>query len=211
MPLRDKKLTGYRFAPSIELDRLKAVRLIYELYDSGMVFKAISDSLWAQGLQHYDKPFSFNAILTILANPVYIGMPAWGKVGVGHYRILKDGQPTAPKRKPKEAVHIVKDKEQRVSPLAPIFDPIVDSELWERVQVKLEGRKGTTSAFGKRRTKDRTIHPLNGKLICPECGHPMVLGSSMPKASGKEKGEIRKAILPLRSLPQDHEETVSRQ
>src|SRR5207248_2050111 len=38
MPLRDKKLTGYRFEPSIEVGRLAAVKFMFELYDSGMEF-----------------------------------------------------------------------------------------------------------------------------------------------------------------------------
>jgi hypothetical protein len=88
MPLRDKKSTGYRLAPSVETDRITAVNLMYELYDKGLEFIPISDMLWDQGYKHYDKPFGWHGVETILRNPVYLGLPAWGKLGVGAYYIL---------------------------------------------------------------------------------------------------------------------------
>ena len=93
MPPRDKKGTGYRFEPTIEADRLRAVKLMFELYDSGMGFREISRSLWGRDYKHYDKPFGYHGVESILANPVYVGLPAWGKNGVGAYRILHGGGP----------------------------------------------------------------------------------------------------------------------
>jgi predicted site-specific integrase-resolvase len=180
MPARDKKTTGYRLEPSICEERIRAVNLIFELFETGMSHAKISDNLWNQGLKHYDKPFSHNAIETILKNPAYIGHPAWGKVGVGYYLHLLDGKPTKPKRKPNTRQTVPKASDA-VSAIEPVFEPIVPVDLFRRIQERLESRSATNPAFGKVRTRDRIKHPLNGKLVCPDCGKPMVLGSSMSK------------------------------
>lgn len=190
MPPRDKKGTGYRFEPTIEIDRLAAVRQMYELYDAGLGFTEISRRLWEQGHKHYDKEFLYHGIETILSNPVYIGEPGWGKKGVGAYRILHGGGPARIRRKASDTFVVRKKEEQFAKPLHPLFPPIVPVELWQRVHDRLQGRERTNPHFGKRRTRRRATHPLNGKLYCPDCDRPMVLGSSMP-AAGKRGQKTR--------------------
>lgn len=190
MPPRDKKATGYRFEPTVETDRLTAVRLMYELYDSGLAFTEISRRLWEQGHKHYDKEFLYHGVETILANPVYTGEPGWGKNGVGAYRILHGGGPARIRRKATDTFVVRKKEDQFAKPLHPLFAPIVPLDLWQRVQDRLQGRARTNPQYGKRRTRSRTTHPLNGKLYCPDCDQPMVLGSSMP-AAGKRGQKTR--------------------
>jgi hypothetical protein len=187
MPLRDKKATGYRIEPSIEADRLRAVSLMFQLYDSGLEFREISRSLWGQGLKHYDKPFGYHGVETILDNPAYLGQPAWGKLGVGVYRILHNGEPTKVRRRASDTFVIRKDESQYIQPLKPVFQPIVPADLWQRVHDRLRARAHTNPDFGKRRTRSKATHPLNGKLFCPDCDQPMVLGSSMPAAGRRGK------------------------
>lgn len=187
MPPRDKKGTGYRFEPSIESDRIRALNLMFELYDSGMGFHAISRSLWGQGFKHYDKPFGHHGLEAILDNPVYIGLPAWGKNGVGAYRILLNGSPTKIRRKTSDTFVVHKDESHYVQPLKPVFAPIVPVDVWQRVHDRLRDRAHTNPDYGKRRTRERTSHPLNGKLYCPDCNEPMVLGSAMPAVNGRGK------------------------
>jgi hypothetical protein len=187
MPLRDKKATGYRIEPSIEADRVRAVNLMFELYDSGLEFREISRSLWGQGLKHYDKPFGYHGVETILDNPAYLGLPAWGKLGVGAYRILHNGGPTKIRRRASDTFVIRKDESQYIQPLRPVFQPLVPADLWQRVHDRLRARERTNPDFGKRRTRSKATHPLNGKLFCPDCDQPMVLGSSMPAAGKRGK------------------------
>ena len=85
-------------------------------------------------MKHYEKPFGYHGVETILANPTYIGLPAWGKVGVGAYRILHGGGPVRVRRKPTDTLVVRKGEEQYIQPVRPVFAPIVPVELWQRVQ-----------------------------------------------------------------------------
>jgi len=199
MPPRDKKSTGYRLVPSIEASRLDAVRLMFQLYNEGMGFSAISKHLWAQGYKHYDRPFGYHGIEVILSNSAYIGMPAWGKNGVGQYRHAIDKTAAKIKRKSTDTITVKKPEEQYIYPMKPVFaPPIVDSKLFEQVKEKLKNRGHANPAFGKRRTREKTHHALNGKLICPDCDKPMVLGAYTPRGKKKTRcfhcGTWRKTI-----------------
>ena len=186
MPLRDKKTTGYRYERSEDAQKLKAVHLIFESFDSGMNFGMISESLWKQGYAHYDKPFGQHGVESILRNPVYIGQPAWGKMGVGNYCLSMNGASVKADRKKKDPFVIHKTKEHFVQPAIAIWEPIIPVELWERVQQRLVDRPKNDPAFGMRRQKAEIRHPLSGKVICPECGETMVKGASMSKGYKKE-------------------------
>lgn len=187
MPPRDKKLTGYRYEPSVDTRRLDAVRLMFEMFNSDMSFGAISESLHRQGHNHYDHPFGYHGVETILRNPAYTGFVAWGKNGVGEYRIALDKKPTPIKRKKDETLTIKKDEAQYVYPLNPLFPAVVTPEQFANVKKKLDARPHKNESFGKKRTRDKASHPLNGKLFCPDCDTPMVLGSFTPGALTKKK------------------------
>jgi DNA invertase Pin-like site-specific DNA recombinase len=185
MPPRDKKATGYRYEPTIEESRLKAVNLAYEMYATGMGWAEIASALWKLGYQHYDTPFQDHALETILSNPAYVGLPAWGKVGTGAYRVLLNGQPTKVKRKATDTVYLAKAEDQWIQPVRPLFPPVVSPELWQRVHGRLASRGHRNPSFGRPKTRSRARHPANGKLVCPDCREKMVLGSSCPAAGGK--------------------------
>ncbi len=187
MPLRDKKATGYRMEPSIEADRLEAVRQMFQLYAEGMGFAEISENLWKQGYKHYDKPFGYHGVESILSNPAYIGTPAWGKLGVGQYRHAIKKTAAKIKRKSTDTITVKKAEEDFIYPTQPVFPPIVPPDLFETVKKKLQQRQHVNPSFGKRRTRERTRHPLNGKLYCPDCETPMVLGSYTPGKGKKTR------------------------
>jgi DNA invertase Pin-like site-specific DNA recombinase len=188
MPARDKKATGYRYEPTLEEGRIKSLNLAYEMYDAGMGWADIGKALFKTGHLHYDKPFQDHALETILGNPAYIGLPAWGKIGTGAYRVLLNGGPVRVKRKSTDTVYLRKDEDQWIQPAKPLYPALVPVDLWQRVRDRLQDRQRTNPDFGKRRTRARATHPLNGKLICPDCQEPMVLGSYCPaEGTGKKR------------------------
>ena len=194
MPPRDKKTTGYRYEPGEER-RLQAVRQMFDLYDSGVEkFARIIESLWDQGFAHYTKRFGYHGVEEILRNPVYIGRPAFAKKGVGYYRRCVGKIAAKVERKRNDTLVRKNAESEWVFPLKPVFAPIVPEAQFKSVQQKLDARPHVNESFGKRRTRDRATHPLNGVLHCPDCRAPMVLGSFCPgkKTMAKTQGKAKR-------------------
>lgn len=171
MPSRNSKQTGYRLVPSVDKSRIRTVNTIFELCDQGMTHSQICDWLQGHGVMYFGRPFKHNTVDAILNNPAYIGKPAWGKSATGYYRQAFGGRPDKPKERRKgESHHRDKSEEDHVQPREPLFDPIIALDLFERVQARLGSIKRTP----KPRRRNRSIHPLNGIIVCPDCGKPMV-------------------------------------
>src|SRR5262245_60289037 len=117
MPPRDKKATGYRYEPSVEAGRIEAVNRMFELFLAKMSHGQISKALWKLGMGHYGKPFGYHGVECIVGNAMaYTGRLAWGKLGVGEYRMCFDKSPTRLQRKKGEPLVIKKDEEHFVYP-----------------------------------------------------------------------------------------------
>ena len=178
MPLRDKRTSVYRYEKSLDPHRLKAIQLIFEYVDSGMTFGEVAEALWKLGYSHYRNiPFKASSIEAIVNNPAYIGKPAFGKNGTGTYYQSNGNQAVKVQKKAGDKQYTKKPKDQYVLPDECIWadGPIVDPELFERVQQRLANR---TKSTGKR-TRSKILHPLNGKVICPECNAPMGLHATV--------------------------------
>lgn len=179
MPPRDCKATGYRLAPSADTERIENVKLVFELFDQGLTYREISNRLRAMGRTYFGKLFGAHAIDAILKNPAYIGQPAWGKIAVGQYRQVFDKIAQTPSAKKKDQPRSFdKGEEHYIFPTKAVFDPdtFISLKLWKRVQAKLRDKPKREYTTTRRRSK--TIHPLNGLLICPDCGRRMVVNNT---------------------------------
>src|SRR5207247_2039204 len=69
-----------------------------------------------------------------------------------------------------------KSQEHWVYPTQPVFPPdsFISLALWERVQRRFHSK--TKRHYSTRRAS-KVIHPLNGLLVCPDCGRRMVLNN----------------------------------
>lgn len=152
----------------LEVDETEAatVRLIYELYASGKGYKAIVNQLNKEGYKtKQGNDFSVAQLKTILTNPVYIG-----KV---RYNVRRDWN---------------EKRRHNINPepiiVDGIHDPIIETDLWERVQNMLKQKSGKPS-----RLYDGE-YPLTGILRCPECGAGMVIS----RTTNKKKDGTKKRI-----------------
>ena len=146
----------------INQEQAAIVRLIFEKFDSGETQKNIADFLKENKTL---APSSYNdkgilrknvynwdsAVSKILKNKVYLGHTEYGK------RINLSYKSEKVKYIPRDEWKIVKNT----------HEPIIDEELFERVQRKLNLKKKT-----KRKKFDWL---LNGLVYCKECGSQMVL------------------------------------
>lgn len=142
----------------------EVVRTIFKMYSEGNGYKAIVGYLNKYG--HTTKrgnSFAVSSVKDILNNPVYIG-----KI---RYNVLQNW--SEKRRKHKNPNPILVDG---------IHEPIIEQELWDKVQNMLESSKGKPS-----RIYDGEF-PLTGILRCPECGAGMVImRSTRTKKDGTKR------------------------
>lgn len=125
------------------------VKKIFDYADQGLGLKAITRRLNEAGYRSKQgKPFSTNAIKTILNNPIYIGKIRYNQVENWSEK----------RRKGKNSDFILTDG---------IHEPIIAKELWDRVHSAIQKRSYKPS-------RSYTPYILSGILKCPACGHGMV-------------------------------------
>lgn len=133
----------------------EVIRTIFTMYSQGNGYKAITNYINKFGYTtKKGKPFSVGSIKDILTNPIYIGKirynvrPNWSEK----------------RRRNKNPNPLIVDG---------IHEPIIDEEIWDKVQKQIEANKGKPS-----RIYDGEF-PLTGILRCPVCGTGMVISRSI--------------------------------
>jgi hypothetical protein len=167
VPRREKvngQLPVTVLVPSDDTDRVRAVKLIYDLYTRvGLSRRQISVRLNAEGLLLTHRPFTHTAVTQILENPAYCGDTEFGKVRAGrHYTFNADGILARAK------ANGVRDKDQRLI-RRDTHEGLVDRRTWELAQRKLA--KERERAVRSPRTAD---HYLKTLLVCGHCGKGMI-------------------------------------
>ena len=132
----------------------KIVNLIYEMYSQGNGYNIILAELDKRGYKSkLNKSFTKNSLHDILVNEKYTGVYVFNKTN-----------------RQKAGMNIKKDKDPEEIIKIPGGMPlIIDQELWEEVQVKMDRNKrapGTASA--------KEIYLLSGLIECGDCGGAMV-------------------------------------
>ena len=135
----------------------EVVKLIFELYAKGKGYKAIVSYINTLGYEtKKGNQFSVGGIKEILLNPVYVGMI--------RYNVRQDWNEKRRKKINPNPILVEGEHEA-----------IIDQELWEKVQSRLQQSKGKPS-----RIYDGEF-PLTGILKCPQCGAGMVISRSSKK------------------------------
>ncbi|WP_200416187.1 recombinase family protein [Virgibacillus salexigens] len=146
---KDKKLY-------VNPNEAKIVREIFELADKGYGYKKIAGIINRKGYKtKKDKEFSIGTLKGILDNPMYIG-----KVRFNQHENWSEQR-----RKGKNKEPIIVDGQH---------EPIIDKELWERVQFKRKGRSYKAVQSSK-------PYFLSKLIRCPQCGSGMVAAKSKGK------------------------------
>ena len=140
------------------------VRFIFNEYSKGKGYKAITNQINKLGYKtKKGNDFSVGSIRDILTNPVYIG-----KI---RYNVRQNW---SEKRRRNINPNPIRVKGKH--------EAIIDRELWDKVQLILESKKGKPS-----RIYDGE-YPLTGILRCPKCGAGMVISrTTNTLADGSKK------------------------
>ena len=166
-------LYGYKKDPDkkghliIDEEAAAVVREVFSLFAKGYGKTAIARMLNDRGIPNpteykrlhglrYAQPktktgtlWKYSAISSMLANEIYIGNMVQGRYGSVSYKTKQN------KPRPKSEWYIVKGT----------HEPIIDRELWERVQSLREQK---TKPFDT-----GTVGPFAGKVRCAYCGYVM--------------------------------------
>lgn len=140
------------------------VRFIFNEYSKGKGYKAITNQINKLGYKtKKGNDFSVGSIRDILTNPVYIGEI--------RYNVRQNW---SEKRRRNINPNPIRVKGKH--------EAIIDRELWDKVQLILESKKGKPS-----RIYDGE-YPLTGILRCPKCGACMVISrTTNTLADGSKK------------------------
>ncbi|WP_321993472.1 recombinase family protein [Clostridium butyricum] len=143
------------------------IRTIFTLYSQGKGYKAITNYLNKFGYKtKKGNPFGVIAVKNILMNPVYVGKIRYNRLQNWSEKRRRNVNPNP----------ILVDG---------IHEPIIEQELWDKVQSMLEASKGRPS-----RIYDGE-YPLTGILKCPVCGAGMVI---MRTSAKRKDGTKRRNV-----------------
>ena len=142
------------------------VRFIFNEYSKGKGYKAITNQINKLGYKtKKGNDFSVGSIRDILTNPVYIGEI--------RYNVRQNW---SEKRRRNINPNPIRVKGKH--------EAIIDRELWDKVQLILESKKGKPS-----RIYDGE-YPLTGILRCPKCGAGMVISRTTNTLADGNKRRI---------------------
>ena len=153
--------------PSIEKDRIKWVKKIFEWYANENISPLqIASRLNQLKVDPIMGPWESVRIRQLLSNPVYIGLPTWNKKGAARFVEYVDGKPQPVQhkkggRKRKTTDYIQPDK--------PLFKSLIDKTIWNKCQRKAESAKSSVP-FRSPKTAELWLRPF---LICGHCKRPM--------------------------------------
>lgn len=135
------------------------VRRIFAEYDAGKSYRQIIEGLNADGIRtKKGNAFGTNSLHDLLKNKRYIGTLVYG--GMSYQ---KDGSRSRRKEAPGAVV------------IENAVPAIVDRDLFDRVQAKMERRKQHPEG----RAPSVRDYPLKGKVFCGECGAPLYVATAL--------------------------------
>jgi hypothetical protein len=167
-------------------ERLEVVRKIFDWFATeAITTNRIAQRLNKEGVKatNWNGRWYPSLIDDMLANPVYIGKPAYNKNPQGGHAALVDGQVVTDLEPHPNLPHRAKLRrntpDQWILPEKEVFPPIIPLDIWEKVQKKLR-REGPP----QKRAPRSDLHWLSGILYCGRCGQKMVGKAAQGRKSG---------------------------
>ena len=134
----------------------EVVRLIFNLYDSGMGCLKIANELEKRGIKTAAGGLKWHTstVTGILKNEKYMGdLLQQKKITVDYL--------THVRKKNTKGLYLVEDA----------HDAIISKEQWKRVQERLKSNFNAVMGADFDRSKYNNKHPLSGAMICLKCGN----------------------------------------
>lgn len=167
LPLGYDKVLDSKKELMINQHEANIVKYIFESYAKGHGYRKIANALNHKGyVTKKGKPFSISSITYIISNPFYIG-----KIQFAKYRHWSDKR-----RKGLNEEPIIADGKHA---------PIIDRNLWDKVQFKRKESRKKPQVHGK------GTNLLTGIVKCPKCGAAMAASNTTNTLKDGTKKRIR--------------------
>jgi len=157
---------------TINEDEAVIIRMIFKMYDEGFTYQQIIDKLNQYGFKtRRKKSFQKTSLGTILTNTKYIGTFTYNRC-------------ESKKSNGSRNNHADKSEED-ILRVEGVIPPIIDKDVWDRVQVRLNNGRGESGH------KNAKAHYLLSNLIVCSCGKNMVGNNYLNKSSGERCSAYR--------------------
>ena len=186
--------------PSDDVMKVAVVKSLFQDYvELDLGLRGMAERLNARGIPGpTGGPWYAAAIRMILESQTYVGTLTWAKRRAGKYHVATagqirerdrsevklspNGQPCA-KNNPAEAWIVVENA----------HEPLIDKQLFERVQARLTQRRRSNVGVGYRtHTKaNHDIYVLSGLVFCDHCGRRMHGVSKKRRTNGEASQRAR--------------------
>lgn len=132
------------YAPSVVEERIETVRTIFQWLDEESIspYQVARRANDRRLPSYHQVGWRESSIRNLATNPVYIGLPSGNRSSKAQYFEIVNGDG---KEVEDDSRYRQRDKSDWWQPPSPMFDPIVDVEVFERVYNRVVTRKGTKS------------------------------------------------------------------
>ena len=142
------------YSPSIRQERVDTLLRICEMFDAGWKTYGIAQQLNKEGIKPVHSEQWYSAFIDgLLDNTVLMGRPAWNRTSQSNFRHLEEGGRIVETTEDTKGVFRQNDKEKWFLPTTEVFQPFIDPELFERLQLKLDERRALTPKRSPRSEK----------------------------------------------------------
>lgn len=132
------------YSPSIRQERVDTLRRICEWFDGGWTTYRIAKQLNEEGVKPVYGDHWYSAFIDgLLENSVIVGKPAWNRTSQSTFRHIEGGRivDTGDDRK---GVYRWNEQAEWFQPADEVFEPLIESDLFDRIQTKLDERREST-------------------------------------------------------------------
>jgi DNA invertase Pin-like site-specific DNA recombinase len=132
------------YSPSIRQERVDTLRRICEWFNAGWTTYGIAKQLNEEGVKPVYADHWYSAFIDgLLENSVIVGRPAWNRTSQSTFRHIEGGRITDT-GEDRKGVYRWNDKAEWFMPTDEVFEPFIDADLFDSIQVKLEERRSAT-------------------------------------------------------------------
>ncbi len=178
------------YSPSIRQERVDTLRRICEWFDAGWTSYRIAEQLNEEGIRPvYSDRWYSSFIDGLLENTVIVGRPAWNRTSQSTFRHIEGGR-IVDTGEDKKAVYRENAPQEWMQPTEEVFEPFIDADLFDRIQVKLEARRQATP---KRSPRSEQLW-LGGLWEDADTGLPLAGNSQGKHFRGKHPDHDHKKL-----------------